>query len=285
MPELPEVENACRILLRSKLPGRTIERVDVGWAPTVKQPSLEDFVLGLQSRRVEAVNRRGKYILLPLDNGETFIIHLGMTGGLSVRPSAQESDPMVRHSFRLDDGRSLRFRDPRKFGHLWLTADLDATLPPLGPEPLSPDFTAAALASRLENRNAPVKALLLEQSVVAGLGNLYVDESLFLAGIHPSREAGSLTVPEIEGLHRAILDSLTAANAIYDRARDAEWPDPPSALHTWSLPRKAGEPCPRCAAPFDSLRIRGRGTFCCPFCQPLPEPEIREKAKPTTGPV
>ena len=124
MPELPEVENACRILLRSELPGRTIERVDVGWAPTVKQPSLEDFVLGLHSRRVEAVNRRGKYILLPLDNGEIFIIHLGMTGGLSVRPSSLEPDPMVRHSFLLDDGRALRFRDPRKFGHLWLTGDL-----------------------------------------------------------------------------------------------------------------------------------------------------------------
>lgn len=272
MPELPEVENACRILLRSQLPGRTIERVNVGWAPTVKQPSLEDFVLGLHSRRVEAVSRRGKYILLPLDNGETFIIHLGMTGGLSVQPSAMEADPMVRHSFLLDDGRALRFRDPRKFGHLWLTPDLEATLPRLGPEPLSQDFTAAALASALDNRNAPVKALLLDQSVVAGLGNLYVDESLFRAGIHPTREAGSLTSAEIEDLRQAILDSLNAALALYDRARDTEWPDPPSALHTWSLPRQEGEPCPRCASPFTALRIRGRGTYSCPTCQPAPTP-------------
>ena len=279
MPELPEVENACRILLRSELPGRTIERVDVGWAPTVKQPSLEDFVLGLHFRRIESVSRRGKYILLPLDNGETFIIHLGMTGGLSVRPSTLDPDPMVRHTFLLDDGRALRFRDPRKFGHLWLTDDLAATLPKLGPEPLSPEFTTQALAGKLENRNAPVKALLLEQSVVAGLGNLYVDESLFLAGIHPSSEAGKLTLEEIERLRQAILKSLNAAFAIYDQARDAEWPNPPSALHTWSIPRKEGEPCPRCAVPFLSLRIRGRGTFCCPVCQPLPEPAIRDKAK------
>ena len=140
MPELPEVENARRVLLRAELPGRSVTGVRVGWAATVKAPSLEDFVLGLHSRQIQAVNRRGKYILLPLESGETFIIHLGMTGGLSVQAASRPLEPMVRHTFALDDGRVLWFRDPRKFGHLWLTSDLEDALPHLGVEPLSEYF-------------------------------------------------------------------------------------------------------------------------------------------------
>ena len=268
MPELPEVENARRILLRAELPGRSVTRANVGWAPTVKLPSLEDFVLGLPSKRILSVNRRGKYILLPLDSDETFIIHLGMTGGVSVQPPAREVDPMVRHTFSLDDGRVLWFRDPRKFGHLWLTSDLPSTLPPLGPEPLSEDLTVDYLSARFRDRNAPVKALLLEQSVVAGLGNLYVDESLFHAHINPTRPAGGLTTSELVSLKDCIVNSLTTAIAIYDRARDEHWPDPPSALHTWAIPRTQDEPCPKCGTPIVALRVRARGTFFCPSCQP-----------------
>ena len=271
MPELPEVENARRILLRAELPGRTITRAHVSWAPTVKIPSLEDFVLGLPTRRIETVSRRGKYLLLPLDNGETFIIHLGMTGGLTVQSDNRELEPMVRHHFDLDDGRVLWFRDPRKFGHLWLTDDPDSALPALGPEPLSEDFTADVLQQRLGQRVAPVKALMLEQSVIAGLGNLYVDESLFLAGIHPARSASELTASEVATLRDCIVQALNAAFAFYDRARDEHWPDPPSALHTWTIPRKEGEPCPRCANPIATMRIRARGTFFCPACQPPPK--------------
>ena len=268
MPELPEVENARQVLLRADLPGRTITAVQVGWANTVKSPSLEDFVLGLHSRRIEAVHRRAKYLLLPLDSGDTFIIHLGMTGGVTVQPASRQLDPMVRHTFSLDDGRVLWFRDSRKFGRLFLATDLAETLPDLGPEPFPPDFTADALAGKLAARNAPVKALLLEQSVVAGLGNLYVDESLYLAGIHPAREAGSLVPAEIVALRDCIVQALNAATTLYTEARDAHWPDPPSALHTWTIPRKASEPCPKCATPVVALRIRGRGTFLCPACQP-----------------
>jgi formamidopyrimidine-DNA glycosylase len=268
MPELPEVENARQILQRAELPGCVITRAQVGWAATVKRPDLEDFVLGLHSKRVLAVNRRGKYLLLPLDSGETFIIHLGMTGGLTVQPASSGVDPMVRHTFTLDDDRVLRFRDPRKFGHLWLTPDIQQALPELGPEPLSGDLTTDYLAAKLDGRNAPVKALLLEQSVVAGLGNLYVDESLFLAGLNPTRPAGSLTVAELARLRDCIVASLTTATALYDQARDEHWPDPPSALHTWTIPRKEGEPCPRCGAPIVAMRVRARGTFFCPSCQP-----------------
>ncbi len=268
MPELPEVENARRVLLRSELPGRTFTGIQVGWAPTVKEPSLEDFVLGLHSRTVQEVNRRGKYILLPLDSGETFIIHLGMTGSVSVQPSERELDPMVRHTFTLDDRRVLRFRDPRKFGHLWLTADLANTLPRLGVEPLSPEFLPEYLEAMFFRRNAPIKALLLDQSTTPGLGNLYVDESLYQAGIHPARQAGSLNAAETARLRHSIVTSLQTAIGIYDRARDEHWPDPPSALNTWSIPRKEGEPCPRCGSPIAAMRVRARGTFFCPTCQP-----------------
>ena len=254
--------------MRSELAGRTFTGIHIGWAPTVRVPSLEDFILGLHSRRVEAIIRRGKYILLPLNDGNTFIIHLGMTGGVSVQSASRELDPMVRHSFDLDDGRVLWFRDPRKFGHLWLTSTLDDALPKLGPEPLSDEFTVEALAAKLEGRSAPVKALLLEQSVAAGLGNLYVDESLFYAGIHPARQAGSLIEGETANLRGSIVNVLKAAVALYDEARDERWPDPPSALHTWSIPRKDGEPCPRCGTSISGIRLRGRGTFFCPSCQP-----------------
>ncbi len=271
MPELPEVENARRILIKAELPGRVFTAVQVGWANSVKRPSVEDFVLGLHSRRVEEVNRRGKYLLLALDSGETLIIHLGMTGGLSVRagsPTADPADPMVRHTFTLDDGRELRFRDPRKFGHLWLTTDAGRTLPALGPEPLSPDFTPKVLAAALAGRSAPVKALLLEQSAVAGLGNLYVDESLYGAGLHPLRPAGGLGDGEIIRLQGSIVSCLTVATAQYDRARETEWPAPPAALHTWTIPRKAGASCPKCGDGIAGIRVRGRGTFYCPGCQP-----------------
>ena len=272
MPELPEVENARRVLLRFGLPGCAIAGVQVGWPNSLKSPGLEDFVLGLHSRRVEDVARRGKYLLLPLDSGETFIIHLGMTGGVSVKPSGDAVDPMVRHTFALDDGRELRFRDPRKFGHLWLTDNLAETLPDLGPEPLSADFTPDALAAKLAGRSAPVKALLLEQSVAAGLGNLYVDESLYQAGIHPLRPSGQLAPAEIAALRDCIVAVLESAIALYDRARDEQWPDPPAGMHTWTIPRKEGEPCPKCAGPVAGLRVRARGTFFCPACQPASSP-------------
>ena len=272
MPELPEVENTRRYLIRAELPGRTITSATITWAKTVKQPSLEDFVLGLRDRRVAGVNRRGKYLLFPLDGGDsrtpdTLVLHLGMTGGLRVHPHSQPAPPMVRHTFSLDDGRELRFIDPRKFGHLWLTADPEQVLPNLGPEPLDGGFTPESLALLLEGRSAPIKALLLEQSVVAGMGNLYADESLYLAGIHPLRPAGDLSGEEVYRLRDGIVAALASAVAQYDRSRADNWTDPPMGLSTWTIPRTTGEPCPRCGTPVANLRVRARGTYFCPHCQ------------------
>ena len=272
MPELPEVENARRCLVQAGLPGRIFTGANIGWAKTVKKPGLEDFVLGLRGSRVLAANRRGKYILLPLEGGDgqmprTLILHLGMSGGLFVQPQSQEEPPMVRHSFPLDDGRELRFVDGRKFGKLWLVDDPQEVLPPLSPDPLEDGFTSELLAENLSGRNAPIKALLLEQSIAAGVGNLYADESLFLAGINPSRPAADLSTEEIGRLRQSIVDVLTTAAAIYDQSRVDNWPDPPRALHTWTIPRAADDPCPRCGSPIATTRVRARGTYFCTECQ------------------
>jgi formamidopyrimidine-DNA glycosylase len=273
MPELPEVENTRRYLLQAGLPGRTFTKVQIGWARSVKKPSIEEFVLGVTGGQAQDVKRRGKYILVPLSkNGlpgdHTLILHLGMTGGLRIHPKSRHLPPMLRHSFALDDGRELRFLDPRKFGHLWLVADPQNALSFLGPEPLDGDFTAEKLAQALAGRNAPIKALLLEQSIVAGLGNLYADESLYLAGIHPMRPAADLSPEEISRLRDGIVSALTTAVAEYDQSRIEAWPDPPFALSPWTIPRRSGEPCPRCETPVKLVRVRGRSTYFCPQCQP-----------------
>ena len=174
---------------------------------------------------------------------------------------------MIRHTFSLDDGRELRFEDGRKFGKLWLVDEPVAMLPRLGPEPLGDEFTTETLAASMANRTAPVKALLLEQAVAAGLGNIYADESLFLAGIHPEREASGLEAEGVARLRAGIVEALTAGCAVYDRARDALWPSFPEPMTAWTHPRTAGAPCPACESPFAVTRIRGRTTYCCPECQ------------------
>ena len=251
MPELPEVENTRRYLMEIGLPGKTFTLVNIGWANSVKHPELEDFVLGLPGRTVEVVNRQGKYLLLPLNTGETLVLHLGMTGGIRVQPKSQPAPPMVRHTLELDDGTELRFIDPRKFGHLWLVDELKNAVPPMGPEPLNGGFSPDVLANALAGRRAPIKALLLEQSIIAGLGNLYADEALYLARIHPERMGSSLT---------------TALDR-YDQSRRQAWPDPQFSLATWTVPRKSGDSCITCGTPMKLIRIRARSTYFCPQCQ------------------
>lgn len=269
MPELPEVENTRQYLLRSGLVGRRLAAPAITWANTIRKPSVGEFIEGVVGRRITDVQRRGKYLNASLDDGYHLVLHLGMTGSLRIHHADTEPPRMVRHIFPLDDGREMRFIDPRKFGHLWLLYDPDDASPQMGPEPLEPSFTVAILAHSLARRRAPVKALLLEQSVIAGLGNLYADESLFLSGIHPERAANTLSETEIARLHHAIVTALTGATAAYDEARNAQWPDPPTALSPWTVPRDKGERCPRCETEVQLLRVRNRSTWYCPQCQPL----------------
>ena len=270
MPELPEVENARQYLLRAGLVGSILGAPDITWPKTVRRPSVGEFIEGIVGRRVEGIQRRGKYLTSALDDGNNLILHLGMTGSLRITNVAQSQGPMVRHTFPLDGGRRLEFSDPRKFGHLWLLADPADAMPTMGPEPLEPSFTADVLAGILNGRRAPIKALLLEQSVVAGLGNLYADEALFLSGIHPERIGQNLTDCQIRRLHASIVSALSHSVGEYARARDAHWPDPPVALSPWSIRRSKGDLCPRCGIEVQQLRVRGRSSWFCPNCQPPP---------------
>lgn len=269
MPELPEVENTRRNLIRAGLPGCTITGVNISWANTVKKPSAQELAEGLKGRTIQDIERRGKYLIFPLSGGRpaTFMAHLGMTGRLHVHPQSQEPHPMTRHSFPLDDGRELRFVDGRKFGKLWLVDSPNEVLPVMSPEPFDDEFTIETLAESFARRKAPVKAMLLDQSIVCGLGNLYADESLFLAGIHPERPASELSIDELARLRQAIIDALTAAYGVYDRSRDQHWPDPPAALPTWSHSRDTAAACPNCGTNMAAIRVRARGTYFCPKCQ------------------
>ncbi len=269
MPELPEVESVRRSLRHSGLPGRTIIRADIGWANTVKHPSAEEFAASLAGRTVEDVGRRAKYLLFPLTGqpGATLVAHLGMTGNLVVQPREEPPHAMTRHTFKLDDGRELRFVDGRKFGKLWLAGDVEEILPPLGPEPLGGEFTTEWLSASLSGRSAPVKALLLEQSIAAGIGNIYADEALFLSGIRPGRPASELSADEVARLRESIIACIQAGFAVYDRARGLLWPNPPEPMDAWSHPRDALSPCPNCGGEMQFTRIRARTTWYCPDCQ------------------
>ena len=268
MPELPEVENTRQYLLRSGLVGRRFLAPDITWPKTVHEPSVGEFIEGVARRCVTDLRRRGKYLIAPLDDDQFLVLHLGMTGSLRIHDAEREPPPMVRHTFPLDDGREMRFVDPRKFGHLWLLPNPSDAMRKMGPEPLEPTFTADALAEALSTRKSPIKALLLEQSVIAGIGNLYADEALFLSGIHPERTASDLSDGEIGALHAAIVQALSHSVSAYAAAREAEWPDPPVALSPWSIPRSADEPCPRCSGGMAVIRVRGRSSWHCPTCQP-----------------
>ena len=268
MPELPEVENTRQYLIRSGLVGRRLGAPEITWANTVRQPSVGEFIEGVAGRRVFDLRRRGKFLFALLDDEQYLGLHLGMTGSLRIHDAGIEPPRMVRHTFPLDDGREMVFIDPRKFGHLWLLSDPTDAMSKMGPEPLEPSFTVEMLADALAGRKAPLKALLLEQSVVAGLGNLYADEALFLSGIHPERAGNSLSEDELARLHGAIVTALTRSTEAYAAARDAEWPDPPTALSPWTIPRDKGAVCPHCSTEMQLLRVRNRSTWYCPNCQP-----------------
>ena len=281
MPELPEVET-IRLQLAERLPGRTIERAAVEDALLVSPEDPEAFSAQVEGRRIESVGRRGKYLLVELDSGDTLAMHLRMTGHLHWRPGAigDDGERFLRARLDLDDGSTLTFADMRRFGRAWI---VPATLEDrdgywaarVGIEPLSPRFTGRVLARLLEGRRGPIKAVLLNQALVAGLGNMYVDEALFQARIHPLRPAGTLDADEIRRLHRAIRDRLAAAveagGASIDSYRDSLG-QRGSMQDLLRVHLHEGEPCPRCRTTIRKTRVAQRGTYWCPHCQPEPPP-------------
>jgi formamidopyrimidine-DNA glycosylase len=272
MPELPEVETVVRDL-RSQLPGLSVTSVDILWPRTIAVPTAEGFAAGLLESTILDVRRRGKYILMPLSTGETWLTHLRMTGRLRVeKPAAPAcSESHVRVRVGLSNGGCLVFNDQRKFGRMWVVPDPQSVVGKLGPEPLEDVFTSELFASLLGGRRVSIKPLLLRQDLIAGLGNIYVDESLHRAGIHPLRHANSLTAPEILRLHRAIRDVLgSAIDARGTTIRDYEPPLSASGRFQEQLAVYAhtGEPCANCGLPIEYIRVGQRGTHFCPACQP-----------------
>ncbi len=272
MPELPEVEYVAR-QLRETLPGRRIVGVETRWERSIQGMAPEEFATEVSGREVTRVGRRAKYLLLTLDDGRLLIIHRRMSGNLLLWKPGEPEPPYARVIFTLDDGRRLYYTDPRKFGRVALAAPeaLPATFASLGPEPLEEAFTPAALAERLAGQSRAIKATLLDQRVVAGLGNIYADESLFRAGIHPLRPAGSLTPDEIARLHSGIQGALTTGIAhggtTFGRHRDI-YNEAGVNLEHVEVYRRAGQPCLRCGAPIERIVVAQRSTHFCPHCQP-----------------
>lgn len=271
MPELPEVETVRRDLLPLVV-GRTITSVYVSPdAPKLIQyPTTEEFARSLTGRCIVDISRRGKYLIFRLDNGHAWIVHLRMTGGLLHRSASAAADAYVRAVFALDDSSELRYRDPRKLGTMWLVADAEAVVGKLGPEPLDEGFTVHDLAQQLAKRAAPVKAVLLDQAVVAGLGNIYVDEALFLARVHPQRLAKDLTFEEIARLHQAIVCVLerglgyrgTSFRFFVD-AQGARGHHQERVM----VFRRTGQLCYKCGTTIQRIKVGGRSTHFCPRCQ------------------
>ncbi len=269
MPELPEVETTVRGL-RPVLEGRRIARVALR-RPDLRRPMPADLGQRLIGASVTGLGRRAKYGLIDTDRGDTLVFHLGMSGRWRVDPSEQLTHDHVL--IETDEGRSLALNDARRFGSLDLvrTEALDAwpAFAALGPEPLGPDFTGRHLDFEFAGRFAPIKALLLDQRIVAGLGNIYVCEALNLAGIAPKREAGNIALARLERLAAAVRSVLAAAiEAGGSTLRDYARPDGELGYFSkqWRVYGREGESCP-CGGVVKRYADGGRSTFWCPKCQ------------------
>ena len=274
MPELPEVETVARGL-QMLLVGRTIVGVDVRWTRSVVPPDPAAFACRLTGQTVVGVGRRGKWVVIELDGDDTLLVHLRMSGRLVIGAGESADDRHLRVAFSLDDGAWLRFFDQRKFGRLVLTVDPQEVLGDLGPEPLEGGFTVMWLGEMLARRRGRIKPLLLNQRFLAGLGNIYTDEALWQAGVHPLRRADTLTAAEVWRLHEGIRAVLQAAiesggttlpDAGYQQA-DGRWGEFAVQLAVYG---RAGQPCLRCGVGVERIRVSQRGTHFCPCCQVLP---------------
>jgi formamidopyrimidine-DNA glycosylase len=271
MPELPEVETIRRDLL-PLVQGRMITDAWVSPdAPRLVQlMDPREFERLLPGHRIEDVTRRGKYLVFRLDRGMLWAVHLRMTGRLRHSAADAPEVPYLRARFGLDDGDRLSFNDLRKFGMMWLVDDWSLVDPGLGPEPLDGAFRPAAFHRVLKRRTAPVKAVLLDQSVIAGIGNIYADEALFAAGIDPRKSAGRVSRPAAVRLHAAIIRVLN--DALEGRGSSfSDYVDGRGNEGTYHMKvkvfRRTGEPCYTCGTPVRRVKLGGRSTHFCPKCQ------------------
>jgi formamidopyrimidine-DNA glycosylase len=271
MPELPEVETIVRALREGSasrggsVVGKTITRVSVRWPRHIARPSPRALKAALPGQTIQAVTRRGKYLVFPLTEG-VLLIHLKMSGDLVLAAAGTPPERYARTVFHFDDGSELRFNDTRKFGKVFYVPAVDDVTGGLGPEPLEAGFTAARLGQMLKARQRALKPLLLDQTFLAGLGNIYTDEALHRAGLHPLRRSDSLTPAEAGRLWRAIRGTLRAG--LRHNGASIDWAYRGGGFQNhFRVYGRAGEPCPNCGALIRRIVVGQRGTHYCPQCQ------------------
>jgi formamidopyrimidine-DNA glycosylase len=272
VPELPEVETTVNDL-KPLVINKIIIRTEIFKSDSIAEPSAEEFREGLQGSKITGLSRRGKHIVFRLDNGKFLVVHLRMTGALIIKPEGEEPDKFVRVIIYLDNRTAIHFRDVRRFGRMWLVEDINKIVGKLGPEPLGTDFSPKVLARILASRKTPIKALLLDQTLIAGIGNMYADEALFEARIHPLRPANTLNKTEILKLHSAIQNVLKrgilnkgASTVTYIRPGGTKG----KAQLEFQVAHRKGEECPVCGGKIERILVGQRSTFFCPKCQKMP---------------
>jgi formamidopyrimidine-DNA glycosylase len=272
MPELPEVETIARDL-RPHVTGRTIIGARVHWARTIAYPGARAFAQQIRQHQIDNITRRGKYLIFHLHHHTPryWLVHLRMTGGFYLATPQTARDEHTHVIVQLDDGNELRFRDPRKFGRMWLVDDPQRVIGTLGPEPL--EISAREFCARLAQHRGRLKPLLLNQTIIAGIGNIYADEALWYARLHPLCRVESLTRAECGRLHRAIRSVLTRAIALGGTSIDVMYKrvNGKSGGFTESLRAfdREQRPCRRCGTPIQKIVVGQRGTHFCPTCQRL----------------
>jgi formamidopyrimidine-DNA glycosylase len=276
MPELPEVQTIVDDLCRAGIVGTRILAAETLWCRSIAVPSADEFRARIAGQTIRACRRRAKFIVFDLERGRHILVHLRMSGRLHLEAATTPREPHERVVFVLDTGRELRLHDTRKFARVYLVDDAATILGGLGPEPLEQSFTAQDLASRLAHRRRRLKPLLLDQTFLAGLGNIYVDEALWEARLHPGLNAATLTPAQVKTLFRAIRTVL--ARGLQNRGTslgqgesnfhslDRERGGNASALRVF---RRTGLPCPRCRTSIERFLVGQRATHVCPRCQPV----------------
>ncbi len=274
MPELPEVETIARTL-RPDLIGRTIVGANVRWPRTIAFPSVGAFKRQITGQVIRGVTRRAKFLHLQLSSAD-MLIHLRMSGDLELKPSGQKPSkhdrlilrlaPPTRRGHNANSAVSLVFNDTRKFGRVWLTTDIHQITGKLGPEPLARSFTASRLYEALHSRRRQLKPLLLDQTFVAGLGNIYTDEALHLAKLHPLAHADAITRPQAARLHAAIRRTLR--EGIRRNGASIDWVYRGGDFQNhFRVYDRTGKPCPACGTQIKRIVVGQRGTHICPNCQ------------------
>ncbi len=272
MPELPEVESIANRLRKGSdehpsLVGMRIRSAQVLWQRSVAHPSPELFSRQLQGHTIRTIGRRGKFILFGLDN-LTLLIHLRMSGDLWVDSTGDSLLPHVRVCLDLQADYRLIFYDPRKFGRLWLLEDAQVVLGSLGPEPFDPQLTAEAFHQRLTGFRRQIKPLLLDQHFLAGLGNIYADEALHCAALHPQEMSNQLSLAQAERLLTCIREVLM--EGIRRNGASIDWVYRGGDFQNYfRVYHRVGLPCPNCGTPIQRITLGQRGTHFCPTCQPL----------------